>query len=97
MPLLIVVVLFALWVYCIFDVIATEPSRVRNLPKVVWLLIVLFISVIGSIAWLALGRPLYGGRRPGDTTRRAVRRVRGPEDDPNWNPRPPAEPEGESS
>ena len=73
-------VLMALWLYAIFDVIATDESLMRNLPKPVWLLIVIFLPDVGSLAWLLLGRPLYAGWRPGDTTRRTPRRVIGPED-----------------
>ena len=74
-----------LWIYCIFDVIASEESLIRNLPKTMWLLIVIFVPTIGSIAWLGLGRPLYAGWRPGDTTTRSPSRVYGPDDDPAWN------------
>jgi hypothetical protein len=74
------IVLLALWVYCILDVIATDDVLVRNLPKGVWLLIVIFLPDIGSLAWLLLGRPLYAGWRPGDTTQRPPKRVVGPED-----------------
>ena len=84
-------VLLALWLYAIFDVIATDEALMRNLPKPVWLLIVIFLPDVGSLAWLLLGRPLYAGWRPGDTTRRAPRRVIGPEDRddfPTSNPRP---------
>ena len=77
---LIPVLLLALWIYCIFDVIASEDVLIRSLPKGMWLLIVIFLPDIGSLAWLLLGRPLYAGWRPGDTTRRAPRRVVGPED-----------------
>ena len=72
--------LIALWLYCIFDVISTEEVLVRNLPKMAWLFIVIFLPDIGSIAWLALGRPVFAGWRPGDTTGRQTRRVVGPED-----------------
>ena len=74
------IVLLALWVYCIFDVIASDDGLIRNLPKGFWLLIVIFLPDIGSLAWLLLGRPMYAGWRPGDTTRRPPRRVLGPED-----------------
>jgi Phospholipase_D-nuclease N-terminal len=74
------IALLALWVFCIFDVIATDDALVRNLPKGMWLLIVIFLPDIGSLAWLLLGRPMYAGWRPGDTTRRPPRRVIGPED-----------------
>jgi hypothetical protein len=50
-------VMVVLWVYCIFDVITTDESLCRNLPKGVWLLIVLLIPDIGSLMWLIAGRP----------------------------------------
>ena len=81
-------ILLALWVYCILDVIATDDALVRNLSKGVWLLIVIFLPDIGSLAWLLLGRPLYAGWRPGDTTRRPTRRVIGPEDRDDFPSRP---------
>ena len=73
-----------LWIYCIFDVIASEESLIRNLPKTMWLLIVIFIPTIGSIAWLGLGRPMFAGWRPGDTTTRAQPSVWAPDDGPGW-------------
>lgn len=54
-------VLFAveicLLVYCVLNVITTPDHEVRNLPKMVWLLLVLFFPLVGGIAWLACGRP----------------------------------------
>jgi hypothetical protein len=77
---LIPVLMLALWIYCIFDVIASDEVLIRNLPKGIWLMIVIFLPDIGSLAWLLLGRPLYAGWRPGDTTRRTPKRAIGPED-----------------
>ncbi|WP_134740431.1 PLDc N-terminal domain-containing protein [Nocardioides sp. 503] len=57
------VVTFALWVFCLVDVIGSHESRIRNLPKVAWLLLVLFFPLVGSVAWLVAGRP--------ETTRRS--------------------------
>src|SRR5438477_11465010 len=51
-------VLLGLWIYCIFDVVTTDESFCRNLPKMVWLFIVFFVPDIGSIIWL-----VAGGRR----------------------------------
>lgn len=48
--------LIGLWLFCIFDVITTQPPAVQHLPKLVWLFIVLLLPDIGSIAWLVLGR-----------------------------------------
>jgi hypothetical protein len=61
----------ALWLYCIVDVIATDDVVVRNLPKVVWLLIVIFLPTIGSLVWLLLGRPEGAGFAPGGSSYRA--------------------------
>jgi hypothetical protein len=76
----------ALWLYCIFDVIASEEALVRNLPRTLWLILVIFLPTIGSVAWLALGRPLYASWRPGDTRRRPPprRAALGPEDMPDF-------------
>lgn len=52
-----------LWIYCIVDVITCPETEVRNLPKLVWLLIVLLIPTIGSIVWLVAGRPVGPDRR----------------------------------
>lgn len=83
---LIGVLLIALWLYCIFDVIATDEALMRSLPKMAWLFIVIIIPSVGSIAWLALGRPQFAGWRPGDTEGRPTRRVVGPEDRPDFSP-----------
>jgi hypothetical protein len=49
-------VAFAVWVFCIIDVITTPSDACRNLPKLVWLLIVVVLVDVGSIAWLVAGR-----------------------------------------
>jgi hypothetical protein len=51
------VAVFCLWIFCLVDVIVTDDSLCRHLPKVVWLLVVLLLPLIGSILWLAVGRP----------------------------------------
>jgi hypothetical protein len=87
----------ALWIYCILNVIATNEGLIRNLPKVVWLLVVIFVPTIGSIAWLLLGRPQKAGFAPGDSSYQAEPRgnrmdrsaprsigVAAPDDDPRF-------------
>ena len=49
--------LFGLWIFCIIDVITTPDGAVRNLPKLLWLVIVVLLPEVGSIAWLVAGRP----------------------------------------
>lgn len=51
------VAVLGFWAYCIFDVIRTPEGTTENLPKMLWLLIVVFLSAIGGLAWLLLGRP----------------------------------------
>ncbi|MEU6430683.1 PLDc N-terminal domain-containing protein [Microbispora sp. NPDC046973] len=50
-------VLLALWIFCLFDVIVTAEEDCRNLPKGLWIMIVLFLPEVGSILWLVAGRP----------------------------------------
>ena len=47
---------FALWVFCLLEVIRADDGSIRHLPKLGWLLIVLFFPLAGSIAWLVVGR-----------------------------------------
>ncbi len=47
----------ALWVYCLVSVISHGDGEIRNLPKLWWLLIVLFFPLAGSVAYLVAGRP----------------------------------------
>jgi hypothetical protein len=51
------VVLFAVWVYCLLDVIMADEYRIRNLSKATWIMIVLFTFEVGAVAWLVAGRP----------------------------------------
>ena len=87
------IAIFALWVYCILDVIATQEGLMRNMPKVFWLIVVIILPTVGSFAWLLLGRPKEAGYMPGDTNPRPpVRdhhpssspRPIGPEDSPEF-------------
>jgi Phospholipase_D-nuclease N-terminal len=58
---LILIGLFLFWVWAIYDVVTTEPNQVRNLPKVLWIVIVVllfpFLFDIGPFLWVLLGRP----------------------------------------
>ncbi|WP_084180931.1 PLD nuclease N-terminal domain-containing protein [Jatrophihabitans endophyticus] len=50
-------ILFGLWLFCVIDVITTDESSMRNLPKLPWVLIVVLLFDIGALAWLIAGRP----------------------------------------
>ena len=76
--------LLALWVYCMFDVITTDEASVRNLPKLLWLLLVMMLPDVGAIMWLIVGRPHNTSYQPGGSSygpaQRRTRRPIGPED-----------------
>ena len=52
----------AVWIYCLVDVISRSDGEIRNLPKLWWILLVLFFPLAGSVAYLVAGRP-RGTRR----------------------------------
>jgi hypothetical protein len=88
MPIAISTLLWlTLFVYCLFDVIATDRELIRNLPKLAWLAVVIILPLIGSVAWLVLGRPKGAALLPGTTTlppRRGSGRPVAPDDDPEF-------------
>ena len=97
LPSLLLVISVGIWLFALFDVIATDEMLIRNLPnKVVWLFVVIFLFTVGAIAWLMLGRPVGAGFTPGSTATRPSRswqqpgtrprRPRGIEDRDDWQP-----------
>jgi hypothetical protein len=56
------IIFFAVWVYCLLEVIMTDESRIRNLSKATWVMIVLFTFEVGAVAWLVAGRPTAEAR-----------------------------------
>jgi hypothetical protein len=97
---LLALIALGLWLFCLFDVLTTDETDVRRLPKIVWFLIVLLTMNFGSIAWLLFGRPrdvhLEMERRGlGGTSQRRFAHTlpqeppifdppRGPDDDPDF-------------
>ena len=84
-------VLFAfelcLVVYCVLNVITAPEAEVRNLPKLLWLLLVLLFPIVGGIAWLVAGRPQVAaprggtGRIPAEYDRPGRATAHSPDDD----------------
>ena len=66
---LVIVVGFGLSLYALIDCIRTEDDRVKGLPKIVWILLIVFVSYLGPIAWILAGRdrqwPVPGEQIPG--------------------------------
>jgi hypothetical protein len=69
--LLFFLVPLVLCVFCLIDAITSRDDEVRHLSKVWWILLILFFPFVGSIAWLAAGRPVRAPRRLGPHERSA--------------------------
>lgn len=50
-------IVFAMWVVALIDVILADEYRVRQLPKIAWVFIVVLLPLVGSVIWFAIGRP----------------------------------------
>jgi hypothetical protein len=50
-------IVLLMWVFCLLEVISSDEGAIRHLPKLVWVFIVLFFPLAGSVAWLVAGRP----------------------------------------
>jgi hypothetical protein len=94
---LLALLVLGFWLFCLFDVITTDESQMRNLSKTWWIVIVLFFSVVGSIMWLVAGRPQGAGapgtsyrggaggtRYGGESGLQPVKRPLAPDDDPEF-------------
>lgn len=86
-------VLLVLIVAALVDIITRQEGQVKHLPKVLWVILVIFLPVIGSLLWFAIGREYPAPaerprvsvprRRPADAGApgQAVRRVRTTEEE----------------
>ena len=50
------VAIIILMVLVLVDIITKDQSQIRNLPKMVWILLVIFLPIVGSIVWFMAGR-----------------------------------------
>ena len=70
------VVGFVIWVYTLVDCIRTDESRVRGLPKIAWVFIIILLPLVGSVLWFLIGKERHN--RP----TRPVTKQQAPDDDP---------------
>lgn len=59
MPFLFSILVIALMIGALIDIITRDDSRVKFLPKMVWIIIVILLPLIGGLLWFGLGRD-YG-------------------------------------
>jgi len=56
------IITLALMLFSIIDCSRTAENNIRSLPKWAWLVIIIFVPAIGSLAWIIAGRPKGNGR-----------------------------------
>jgi hypothetical protein len=79
----------ALTVFALIDSIQTEDERVRGLPKIGWIILIVLVPFAGPIAWLLAGkqraaRPAGGPGVPWRPTTQPPPRIVAPDDDPEF-------------
>ncbi|MFF2377645.1 PLD nuclease N-terminal domain-containing protein [Streptomyces xiamenensis] len=80
----------ALAIYALVDCISTKDEDVKHLPKLVWLLLIVFAWLIGPIAWIFVGRQRGAAAVGGTGGRQATGRRSGgggwvaPDDNPDF-------------
>jgi cytochrome bd-type quinol oxidase subunit 2 len=72
------IITLALMIFSIIDCSRTAENNIRSLPKWAWLVIIIFVPAIGSLAWIIAGRPKGNGRR------RRKRKIVPPDDNPDF-------------
>jgi hypothetical protein len=71
----------ALTIFTVVDIILIDRSRVKGLPKIVWILICLIVLVVGPVIWFLIGRERLSAYGGGSFGRRGPR---APDDDPEF-------------
>jgi hypothetical protein len=74
-----IIFVVALYIWFVVDVIQAPKSGVRNLPRAIWLLIVVLLPILGGLLWI-----LFGRVKPAPGKRRGRRGPVAPDDDPRF-------------
>lgn len=84
---LLFLVQIVLAVCALISCLSTADGAARGLPRLLWVLVILFFPLVGSIAWFLAGRPAAPAR-PGvagdDPAPRGRPRPLAPDDDPEF-------------
>lgn len=65
-------------IYALVDCLQTDRSRVRGIPKGLWVVVIVLVAFVGPVAWVVAGKE----RTRPDRGRR--RGPLGPDDDPDF-------------
>jgi len=73
-------------VYALFSCIQTPDEDVPHLPKLVWIVLIVFVPFVGPIVWLLMSRTQGAGGRQETVVRQSpsVSRPLAPDDDPDF-------------
>ena len=71
------IIVAGLTIYSLIDCARTPETQIRSLPRWAWLMIIIFVPGLGSIAWIIAGKP-------GGDTRGGKKRVIPPDDNPDF-------------
>lgn len=72
---------FVLAIYALVDCIQTPDEKVRHIPKLGWIVLIVLIAIVGPVAWLIAGRQRGTGGR---AVRSSPRQPIAPDDDPDF-------------
>jgi len=75
------VVVVILTVYTLVDCALFDRNRVRGVPRWAWILMIIFLPVLGAVLWLLIGR---GRRSAAGPAGGRVTRQMAPDDDPDF-------------
>ncbi|MEV4523025.1 PLD nuclease N-terminal domain-containing protein [Micromonospora tulbaghiae] len=85
---LLFLVQIVLAVCALISCLSADEEKVKALPRMIWVLIILFFPLVGSIAWFLVGRERPAGTAGVTGTTRpaapAARRPLAPDDDPEF-------------
>jgi hypothetical protein len=77
---LVVIVPLVLAIYCLVQVAQSRSDQVRTFPKWAWCVLIVLFPLLGSVAWLWVGRPQGGHQSSPPRRSRPV----APDDDPDF-------------
>ncbi|MGV9766917.1 PLD nuclease N-terminal domain-containing protein [Micromonospora tulbaghiae] len=84
---LLFLVQIVLAVCALISCLSADEEKVKALPRMIWVLIILFFPLVGSIAWFLVGRERPAGTAGVTGTARPAapaRRPLAPDDDPEF-------------
>lgn len=90
MPFLLSLIVLAATVFAVIDIVTRDESRIRHMPKALWLILVILLPLLGMVLWFTIGReyPERNGGTPQPVRRAAPRAASRPSPMPAPSPAP---------